>query len=403
MNKQLLLLITLINLIASKNSVNGQDQDTYFNEIPSYNFEKGLGIVSPDSSFLLNFRFRMQNRITYLTKNTNLGNVRAINAAVKRLRLKYAGYVFDPKLTYEIQLGFSTDDIDIINTGIPNILRDAVVFYHWNKSFTFALGQTKLPGNREHMNSSGSLELVDRSLANLKFNIDRDFGIQAYYSNNLDNLYFSLLGAVSTGEGRNVTLNDAGLAYTVRIDLLPLGKFKSKGNFFEGDILHESSPRLGLGFAAHLNQKTRRAGGQTGYYLFESRDLKNYFMDLIFKYNGWALMADYLCRKTTDPVTTNSELEHRIVYSGHGTNYQASYVFLSNWEIIGRFTSLFPEPEILPYEDRVNQYTIGITKYIRGHRFKIQSDISFEDHENPEIIQIVNDNWQVRFQIELGI
>jgi len=62
-----------------------------------------------------------------------------------------------------------------------NIIRDAVMFYRPNKYWSIAFGQTKLPGNRQRVNSSGALQLTDRTINNARFNIDRDFGIQTYY------------------------------------------------------------------------------------------------------------------------------------------------------------------------------------------------------------------------------
>ena len=54
-----------------------------------------------------------------------------------------------------------------------NIIRDAVVIYRPNKNWNFGFGQTKLPGNRQRVNSSGALQLTDRTINNAKFTLDR--------------------------------------------------------------------------------------------------------------------------------------------------------------------------------------------------------------------------------------
>jgi hypothetical protein len=58
-----------------------------------------------------------------------------------------------------------------------NIIRDAVVFYRPNKHWNISFGQTKLP-EIERVNSSGGLQLTDRSINNTRFTIDRDFGFK---------------------------------------------------------------------------------------------------------------------------------------------------------------------------------------------------------------------------------
>ncbi len=145
---------------------------------------------------------------------------------VRRLRFKFEGFVYNPKLTYYIQLAFSRGDMDfnaaegsVINNS-PNVIRDAVIYYNPTKNLRLGFGQTKLPGNRQRVISSGDQQFADRSIVNATFNIDRDFGFFANYSGH----FYNLRGAITSGEGRNSTASNAGLAYTGRVELLPLGK-----------------------------------------------------------------------------------------------------------------------------------------------------------------------------------
>src|SRR5688572_14466692 len=202
---------------------------------PYFTFGKGLGIISPDSMYLLNIRFRMQNRVAFTTESGDDFTIDQVEARVRRLRLRFDGYVYSPKLTYLIQLSFTRGDMDYESLGFPNIVRDAFVQYAFTKSFSIGVGQTKLPGNRQRVNSSGDLQLVDRSLVNATFNIDRDFGIQVYYKRPK----YVLRGAISSGEGRNISNSDNGLAYTGRVELLPFGQFTNGGDYFEGDLARE--------------------------------------------------------------------------------------------------------------------------------------------------------------------
>src|SRR5688572_15622128 len=186
--------------------------------LPYFTYGKGLGITSPDSLFSMNIRFRIQNRAAFQTESESDLTISRVEARVRRMRLRFDGFVYSPKLSYLIQLSFSRGDMDFESLGFPNIIRDAYIQYAVTKNFSVGFGQTKLPGNRQRINSSGDLQFADRSMVNSTFNIDRDFGVQLYYNNNLQGLHYVLRGAISSGEGRNIVSSDRGLAYTGRIE-----------------------------------------------------------------------------------------------------------------------------------------------------------------------------------------
>lgn len=370
---------------------------------PYFTFGKGIGIISPDSLYLLNIRFRVQNRAAFRTQSATDFSVDQVEARVRRLRLRFDGYIYNPKLYYLIQLSFSRSDMDYDDTGFPNVIRDAMIIYSVNKHFSIGLGQTKLPGNRQRVNSSGDLQLADRSLVNSTFNIDRDFGAQVYYNNSIHKFYYVLRGAISSGEGRNITTSDNGLGYTGRIELLPLGPFTNGGDYFEGDILREPEPKISLGISLSHNENTTRTGGQLGKFLYGSRDMTTFMTDFLFKHNGWAIACEWLRRDSPNPITVNEDGDVRFIYAGFGQNYQSSYYFKNHYEIIGRYSRVSPFESIQALDDQTEQFTLGLTKYVRGHRVKLQGDITFEqntwlEHTNPN-----TNNWQVRFQVEAGI
>lgn len=380
--------------------VHGQTQSL---PLPYFSYGKGLGITSPDSLFKLNIRFRMQNRLALISESGNNLNIDEVEARVRRLRLRFDGFVYSTRLTYVIQLSFTRADMDYDDTGFPNIVRDAMILYAVNDHFSVGFGQTKLPGNRQRINSSGDLQLPDRSIVNATFNIDRDFGLQFYYNNNIRTFFYVLRGAISSGDGRNIVLSDRGLAYTGRIELLPMGKFTDGGDYFEGDLVREPKPKISIGLAYSNNEDAVRTGGQLGKPLYDSRDIGTGIIDFLFKHNGWSLAAEYLQRSAPDPVTFNGEGDLRYVYVGHGQNFQGGYLFRNNFELVGRYSKVKPDSEIQELDDMTQEYTIGATKYIRGHRLKLQSDITYEHNTWLRGPNPGKDYWMWRFQIELGI
>ena len=385
------------------NILNTQKAITNVQTLPYYNFGKGVGITSPDSLFQLNIRFRMQNRLEFLH---NQFDENLVNAAIRRLRLRFDGYVGSPKFPYVVQLSFSPEDVGEIEEGRNiNIIRDAIAYYQPNDKWGIGFGQTKLPGNRQRVNSSGALQLTDRSINNSFFNIDRDFGFQVHsLSKTSGNFQYNLKAAITTGEGRNWTNSkNGGLAYTGRTELFPFGRFKNGGEFFEGDIARESSPKLMLGATYHYNDKATRTQGQRGSELYETRNLESFFFDAIAKYNGWAFMYAFMNRQTNDPVTYNPSdpTQYKLVSVGNGQDFQGSYILKNHWEFIGRFSTQTPDKKIYELHPKQKQYTLGITKYIWEHAFKIQTEFSYNQFQ---YFNNTNKNsWNWRFQIEMGI
>jgi hypothetical protein len=399
----ILFLFSISILNAQEVKVATKDNDLKLDALPYYSFGKGLGITSPDSLFQLNIRFRMQNRVTFIQDEDS---VAAYSGEIRRLRLRFDGYVGNPKFLYVIQLSFAPGDVGEAQDGENiNIIRDAAVFYRPNKKWTFLFGQTKLPGNRQRVNSSGAIQLTDRSINNARFTIDRDFGFQAYYLNEIkDKFSYNIKTAVSTGEGRNWTKSaDNGVALTGKIELMPFGSFKKDGTNFEGDLAREEKPKLLLSGAFHQNNLARRTQGQLGNDLFEQKTMKSIMLDAMLKYNGWSLMSSYMSRSANDPIAFNpvNNSEFNYVPVGSGMDYQLSYVFPTNYEIIGRFSTQNMHNDIKALTPDSKQYSLGVTKYLWEHAFKLQgevtlSDLDYFDGRNKQ-------NWYVRFQVEIGI
>lgn len=397
--------VSTLTAFAQKENTVHPEKDLRMSVLPYYNFGKGLGLTSPDSIFQLNIRFRMQNRATYVHSGDQEED--RISAEIRRLRLRFDGYVGNPKFKYAIQLSFAPGDTGgAIEEGKNmQIIRDAVFFYQPNESWTFSFGQTKLPGNRQRVNSSGALQFTDRSINNASFTIDRDFGVQVHHLNEYkDKFSYNFKGAITTGEGRNDTHNsDTGLAYTGKVELFPLGSFTNNGSYFEGDLARETTPKIMLSGAYSYNHKATKSQGQLGSTLFEKRDLKSVFIDAMLKYNGWAFQSAYMSRAADDPITVNpvdaGDIE--FAYVGEGMDYQLSYLFPNHFEVLGRYSYQNMHKDIAALAPDRKQYSFGVTKYIWEHAFKMQAEVTYDEFEY--LGGNTANGWYVRFQIEMGI
>ena len=398
-------------VVFSFSFVMGQEQpiqnnanDIKLTTIPYYTYGKGLGITSADSLYQVNFRFRMQNRLTYFQ---NEGEAGAYEGQVRRLRLRLDGYVLNPEFLYVIQCGFSPSDIGKIENGSQiNVIRDAMLIYRPNKHWNFGFGQTTLPGNRQRINSAGALQFTDRSINDSRFTIESDFGFHFANLNQFPEKFsYNFKAAVTTGEGRSYSSTpDKGAAFTGRVELYPLGSFKENGAFFEGDIMREESPKVMLSASFSQNNKAQKTQGQLGKQLFDSRNLQSLLLDGIVKYQGWSAMAAYMSRTTDElPLTYNplDVSDIRYVYTGNGQDYQLSYNFPNNYEIAGRYSIQNVAADIFQFTPDRKEYSIGVTRYIWEHAFKLQGEVTFDELNFIDGTQ--KQNWYVRFQVEIGL
>ncbi len=375
--------------------------------------ESGIEVIQKDSLFGIQFQFRMQNRAGYLSKSEEDLTPSEMEFRVRRLRMRMKGFVFNPKLTYHIQLSFSRGDMDWedpnaskYNTS-PNVVRDAIIYYEPIDNLKFGFGQTKLPGNRQRVISSGNLQFADRSIVNSTFTLDRDFGFFGSYEKE----YYALKGAITSGEGRNSTKSDKGLNYTGRLELLPFGRFTKGNDECEGDLAREQKPKLAIASSFNHNENIVRQSGTLGNDLSSDVDMKNMHLDLLFKYKGFAFYQEYCSRiaKNNILVDPSDKTKFRNVYTGFGSLSQISYLFKNNFELAFRYANITPDEKLYNNsiyktvnEKKQEHFHLGVTKYLYGHRVKVQGNLLYQITHD---LKNSTNHKQVGaiFQVELGI
>ncbi|MBM1105419.1 porin [Aurantibacter crassamenti] len=350
-------------------------------------FGKGLfSLVGKDSTWTMKIGTRMQ----FLTvSNWSEGNNGGLvdpqqNFSIRRARLKFDGFAYSPKLKYKIELGLSNRDISgasAFTSNSPRYILDGVLIWNFHGNFEFWMGQTKLPGNIERVISSGNLQQVDRSLLNSRFTLDRDQGIQIRHHFKIGEQFMIREKlAISQGEGRNITSgNLGGIQHTARLELFPFGNFKA---YLSSDHARVTTPKLMLAATFDHNRNAVKTRSNQGSYMandigFYETDINTIFIDAMFKYQGYSFMAEYAYRNAADPIAKNSDGTPTgdIVLIGNGLNLQTGYLFSNNWEVSGRFTNINLDEDVTGLNLQ-NQYTLGLSKYIVGHKLKVQTDVS---------------------------
>ncbi|MEP0214487.1 MAG: porin [Cellulophaga sp.] len=377
-------ILTVLFLFIGLNSVKSQ-------EVKAPAFGKGiLNLVGKDSTWSMNVSGRMQFLgIGQWSENDNekLSSIGS-NFLIRRGRLKFKGFAYSPKLKYKVELGLSNRDISGASEfthDAPRYILDAFVMWNFYENFELWIGQTKLPGNIERIVSSANMQLVDRSLLNNRFTIDRDMGAQLRHKFYLsDKFLIREAFALSQGEGRNVSKgNLGGYQYTTRLELLPFGAFTGNTEYVGSDLKREQSPKLLLGVAYDANKNAVKTRSNQGNYMFTDTgfyetDINTLFVNAIFKYNGFSFLGEYADRKADNAIAVNKDgtVTGDVVQVGKGLNLMSGYVFKNNLEITGRYTSVELDKQITN-ENKENQYTFGVSKYLVGHKLKVQTDATY--------------------------
>lgn len=389
-------------------------------QVSNYKFGKGFQIYSKDSSFAMNFGLRFQNLISneWNVNDDDLGDIGShqSNFLIRRARLKWAGYAFTPKLKYKVELGLSNRDMSGGDSpeysNASRMILDSWLEWNFAGNFSIWAGQGKMHGNRERLVSSANLQFVDRSRLNSRYTLDRDVGLMLKHHFKIgDNFIVREVVSFAQGEGRNVTSsNPGGYASTFKVEILPFGKFQSKGDYKGGDLKRESKPKLAIAAAYDINNNAIRERGQKGSYIqdmngaYVGKTLNTFFADMMFKYKGFSLMAEFANRQSADgdqDVYDDSSNVIGTYYTGQALNVQVGYLLKSNYEFALRLTSNRPEGGVA----NENEYGIAFSKYFVGHKLKIQTDIHYRQkylyETTPTTNQGSNDKLYWRVQMDI--
>lgn len=381
-------------------------------QFKEYSFGEELRYTAPDSSFGIKASARFQTLFIADWKVHNddfadIGNLSS-NFLIRRARLKFDGFAYSPKLKYKVELALSNRDINHNGAAYygegANIVLDAYLKWNFFKDFYLKAGQFKLAGNRERLISSADLQFVDRSLLNSKFTLDRDIGASLHYESVLGKQFgIELIAAFTQGEGRNIISgNLGGYQSTFKAEIMPFGKFKSKGAYKGGDLAREESPKLAFAIAFDYNNKVARTRGNKGSFLPTTavfQDVLSTYADFMFKYKGFSMMGEYVYRETDNNTPKIEDVDGNFLglsyYTGSALNLQTGYLFKNNYELSLRYTQL--RPQNLSIAAHQNNYMIGASKYFEGHSLKVQTDVGYLEND------VFDDGLTWRVQIEFGL
>ncbi|MDP2187223.1 MAG: hypothetical protein Q8J69_00940 [Sphingobacteriaceae bacterium] len=327
----------------------------------------------------------------------------------KRSYFRISGKAVEEKVSFLIQTNFSEQ----------RPLLDAWVAYHPAEFLTVTFGQKQtFVNNREMLYREDRLQFTERGLLSEQLSrTGREFGLF------LEGRFGESFGiepmlAITSGDGRNsfgVDSRDTdlgGLKYGGRLDLYPLGFFSQGNELYSADLLHEKSPKLVFGTAMSTNQGASHALGEGhGDFLLYNKNgkvsLPNYrqlYIDLLAKYKGFSLLAEFGNASASGLSENYSDANAVLLLApqqigsylqlGNSYNAQLGYVTKKGYSVDLRYGQSLPE--FANYTNSLMQgtssYTLGLTRYIKGHNLKAQTAFTWLSSEagvNTNILEVM--------------
>jgi phosphate-selective porin OprO/OprP len=111
-----------------------------------------------------------------------------------------------------------------------------------------------------------------------------------------------------------------------------------------------------------------------------------------------------MSRNADNPITFNEDSTlTRHVYKGWGINAQTSYLFKKNYELAIRYSIIVPHADIAHLEQQTEVAEIGATKYVNGHRIKVQLNVNYTVKAGNYALSNPGNRWGALLQVEVGI
>jgi len=376
--------------------IKAEQKDAWYNKI-EVSYKKpgdGFTIRTKDGNFSLNMRLRAQFQFSV---NDTTDELTATDFRIRRLRFYWIGNAFRPWFEYYIQVS-ADNSFSGSNTNSDLQLRDAYFNAAYKKEAVPRVGQFKVPFNREELNSSSELQLVERSIVNEQFSLGRDIGPALY---GLLGNYVTYGVGIFDGNGRNAASLDSNLLYVGRIMLTPCcGELKYANSSFPigGDYkiepnFGEDKPLIAFGVAAagmeglNIDRKTPDAAIEARFdeIGIVTGDFAQLTADVNFKYKIFSIEGEYDARwispDANQGVSTDKVFDQ-------GFRIQSGVFLIPKLvEVAARFAYIDFDAgaPIVPGEEKPDnswQITPGLNFYMsHSHKWKIQLDYSFIKNE----------------------
>lgn len=355
---------------------------------------KGITVESEDGNFAASVGGRLQARYGYVATDDPDGEDES-SFSVRRMKFWLQGHAFRKELSYKWQQNFGEGNTE---------LEDAWLSYGFHDAFALTLGQLKPPQARQELTSSGSLQFVDRSLANDTFNLGYDIGLQASGSFAGGKVEYG--AGLFNGNGENEGNPNTDHMFAIRLDVNPFGPMKKDEVAWDGDKLllnvggsYAFIPLTdddagSLGRSNEIFDRALNIDGFEGADFIdafgEELDISVFTVNLHGQWMGASLGAEYYS------MTAEPELGDDLEADGYYV--QAGYMIVpKTFEVAARYSAIDSD-----YDDRRPEFDraetqVAASYYLAKHNAKLQADYTMvKDDENDD-----NDDNILRVQAQL--
>lgn len=365
------------------------------------NYEgKGLIFDSNDNNYRMQVRGRIQTRFAHpgIGQPNDPGDYIKSSGDqfdINRARLKVGGHAVRDWVKYYWE--YDLKDNRTLNATL------ALEKYDF---LSVKVGQWKVEYSRERSVSSGGQQMVDRSIINRIFTLDRQQGISVY--GHLDgggaanvNYWANLLTGSGRGEYNN---HDGEPMYSGRLQWNFLGE---EVGFKNSDIKRSDKPKAAIAVAGakyrsiYTRFSSSGAGALDNIDIGETPgqyDVDQYMIDAAYFYKGFNAQAEYHEKSVIDRV--NGGRETRLT----GYYGQAGYFLheaVSWWpeplEIAVRYATY--DPDTSDNADEFFEQTLALNWFIRGHNNKITAEVSHLSMEQSDIEVGDRNIWRLQWDV----
>jgi len=367
---------------------------------------KGISFESKKKRFALQIRLRAQ--LLYSLVHDDAEDTVEHGLQIRRARVVFGGHFFGEHNKFKTELAVSPRDMGYRDGTVHQTpILDWYFEFDHLQSLTLRIGQYKVPYSRQRVVSSGDLQLVDRSLANNEFNLDRDVGFDFRSKDFMGWGKLRYYAGVYLGEGRDpFETDDFKMFYLGRIEVLPLGMFE---DYAEADFERSLKPKLSIGAAYAFVDNAKRNRGILGNTPTDggTTDYHNVTADVVLKAAGFSFTGEFFYRAgrrafggATEIDETGAEVPAPLEGSRTGLGWFAQAGFLIPrlpLEIAARYGEVrkLGSSSTAPVQDELGG---GLSWYVARHPFKVQLDYFrlWDDHD------VRTGQNQLRLQLQAG-
>lgn len=258
------------------------------------------------------------------------------------------GHIFDPTLTYHFQL----------NVGEGKVLAEDI-YLRWDPArfFGVIVGQIEVPYNRQHLTLEAYQQLIDRSIVDARFNLQRDIGIEVYAQDPLHRFEATL--GVWNGARQNAPNDDKTYMTTLRLAYNPWGPIL----FREADLDDSRRPLLSIATAGSYNPARVIPDAAGAKPPVTQHGIAQGVAEVTLRYRGLSLSTEAHVRRFS--------LEGSKEKRDYGAFGQVGMFLLPrHLEVAARFAGVAGD---LGARDAARELEVGASYYFRGHRLKLQA------------------------------